>query len=46
MKKWQDVCIKNVSFKEFRGDHFFLLENPVEVANFVKDQLGIENISL
>ncbi len=43
VKRWQDVSKQIVSYKEFRGNHFFLLENYVEVANYVRDKLGIES---
>lgn len=45
-KRWQEVCKERVSYKEFRGDHFFLPEDPIEVAHYVRNQLGIESHSL
>lgn len=43
VKKWQEVCKNEIYYKEFEGDHFFLLNNHVETASFIRKQLGIGN---
>ena len=42
VKRWQEVCDQKISFQEFSGDHFFILEHHEVVATEVKKRLGLE----
>lgn len=42
VKKWKEVCNGEISFHEFYGDHFFILEHHEQVADKVKKRLGLQ----
>ena len=45
VRKWQKVCKGGISFHQFYGGHFFILEHHEQVAEEVKKRLGLDKMS-
>lgn len=41
VQRWQEVCSRQITYYEFSGDHFFILEKHKNVAAVVKKALGM-----
>lgn len=42
MKQWEKYFIDSVEYKRFEGNHFFIREHHAEMAQIIKDRLGVK----